>query len=103
MDGAEAGKRGQEWLEPQPRPWLRVLDGDTPPDQGPRLLRFREAHPDVEIILRGPWQAVVPLSAGEIVIVRWELKDLLDELDRRLRSADEAAASESGQLQGSQP
>jgi hypothetical protein len=94
---------GQEWLEPQPRPWLRLLDGGAPPDQGPRLLRFRESHPDVEIILRGPWQAVVPQSAGEIVIVRWELKDLLDELDRQLSSVEGAAVCESAHLRGSRP
>jgi hypothetical protein len=30
-------------------------------DQVPRLLRFREAHPDVTIAFGGPfWQAIIP-------------------------------------------
>ncbi len=71
MDG-HAGIRGE----------LRVIDGGTPPDQALRLRRFREAHPDVEIILRGPWQAVIAEPDGERTILRWELSDLLDELDK---------------------
>jgi hypothetical protein len=66
------------------KPRLLVTDGGTPPDQELRLGRFRQDHPDIEIILRGPWQAVITEPDGERTIVRWELHDLLDQLDRLL-------------------
>jgi hypothetical protein len=65
-------------------PGLLVTDGGAPPDQELRLRRFRQARPDIEIILRGPWQAVIIEPDGERTIVRWELRDLLDQLDKRL-------------------
>jgi antitoxin VapB len=58
---------------------LHVVAGGAPPDQAPRLRLFREEHPEVEVILRGPWQAIIPEPDGETVIVRWELMELLDE------------------------
>jgi hypothetical protein len=65
-------------------PGLLVTDGGTLTDQELRLRRFQQARPDIEIILRGPWQAVITEPDGERTIVRWELRDLLDQLDRRL-------------------
>jgi hypothetical protein len=54
---------------------------DVPPDQALRMRRFREIYPGIEIIQRGPWQAVIPEPDGERTVVRWELSDLLDRLD----------------------
>ena len=54
-------------------------------DQVPRLLSFRETHPDVTIAFGGPfWQAIIPEPHGETVITRYELKALLDKLDELL-------------------
>jgi hypothetical protein len=61
-------------------PGLLAAD-DTPPDQALRLRRFRETYPGIEIIQRGPWQAVIPEPDGERTVVRWELSELLDRLD----------------------
>jgi hypothetical protein len=48
------------------------------PDQVPRLERFRTAHPEVIILLRGP----MPTAwVGGRKIVRHTLRDLLDELE----------------------
>ena len=58
--------------------------GDAPPDQALRLRRFGEIWPGIEIIRRGPWQAVIPEPDGERTIVRWELDELLDRLDALL-------------------
>jgi hypothetical protein len=65
-------------------PGLLVIEGGAPPDQALRLRRFWDAHPDVEITLRGPWQAVITEPDGERTIIRWELSDLLNELDKLL-------------------
>jgi len=55
-------------------------------DQVPRRQAYEAAHPGVEITYRGPyWKAVVREDAGETVITRYDLKDLLDKpeaLDR---------------------
>ncbi len=53
------------------------------PDQVPRLLAFRTAHPGVII---GPgefgtWQALIPQPDGETVVSRHRLRELLDRLD----------------------
>lgn len=50
----------------------------------PRLLRFRDQHPDVTIELDGFWRAVIPAENGETVICRYELKAVLDKLDELL-------------------
>lgn len=69
---------------PQPRP-LRAVDGDGRPDPAMRLSRFREEHPDIEIIWRNPWEAVMPEPDGaKRWVVRYELHDLLDEVEHRL-------------------
>jgi hypothetical protein len=62
-------------------PALLVTDSGVPADHAQRLRRFRDAYPDIEIIQRGPWQAVIPEPDGERTIVRWELPDLLDRLE----------------------
>lgn len=51
------------------------------PDQVPRLIEFRAAHPGVTIELDGLWRAVVPEGDGERVICRYDLGALLDKLD----------------------
>ncbi len=51
-------------------------------DQVPRRLAYEAAHPDVEITYHGPyWKAVITDEAGQIVIARYELKDVLDRLE----------------------
>jgi hypothetical protein len=82
MDEAEAGGRGPDFPQSRPSPYL--INGGAPPDQALRLQRFRDEHPDVEVIFRGPWQAIIAEPDGERILVRWELRDLLDELERRL-------------------
>jgi hypothetical protein len=63
-------------------------DADSPARHQPaatasqyRLKRFREEHPDVEIVAYGYWQAVILRASGETIITRWDLRDLLDKLD----------------------
>ena len=51
-------------------------------DQVPRRQAYEAGHPGVEITYRGPyWKAVVREDAGETVITRYDLKDLLDKLE----------------------
>ena len=51
-------------------------------DQVPRKLAYEAAHPDVQVIYRGPfWQAIIPEVDGETVITRYDLKALLDKLE----------------------
>jgi len=62
------------------RPALSVVPDDA--DQVPRLSRFRQAHPRIAIHAGfGYWQAQIPQPAGEQIITRYQLKDLLDKLD----------------------
>jgi hypothetical protein len=52
------------------------------PDQVLRLNRFRAEHPGIAIHAGvAYWQAVVTQRAGESVITRYLLKELLDKLD----------------------
>ena len=53
------------------------------PDQVPRLLAFRAAHPGVIIGAGefGTWQALIPEPHGETVVSRHRLCELLDRLD----------------------
>jgi hypothetical protein len=48
-----------------------------------RLRAFRREHPGVDIGHGqfGTWQAIVPLPAGEQVVTRHRLPELLDRLD----------------------
>ncbi len=100
MDEGEAEGCGLADRRGSPRPSLHVVDGGAPPDQALRLRQFREDHPDVEVILRGPWQAIIPEPDGETVIIRWELRELLDELDRRLVSGEGDSADKSAHSMG---
>ena len=53
-------------------------------DQVPRQQAFEQAHPEVRITyLSTVWQALIPRPAGEDIITRRELSDLLDELEER--------------------
>jgi hypothetical protein len=63
------------------RPALRMARDE--PDQVPRLLAFRAAHPHVIIDAGefGVWQALIPRPNGETVVARYELKALLDKLE----------------------
>jgi len=60
---------------------LTIIDACVPADQAHRLKRLRLEHPEVEIVKRAPWEALVPEPDGERIVVRWELGDLLDRLD----------------------
>ena len=71
---------------------LAVIDAYAPADQAPRLKRYRQEHPEVEIIRRGPWEAAVPEPDGARTIVRWELSDLLDKLDELFAAAPDDAS-----------
>jgi hypothetical protein len=52
------------------------------PDQIVRLNRFRAQHPGIAIHAGpGYWQALLPERAGEVVVTRYQLKELLDKLD----------------------
>ena len=73
-----------------PRPRLRAAAGE--PDQVPRLIEFRRAHPEVSIELDGFWRAIIPAPNGETVICRYELRDVLDKL-AELLGGDHAADS----------
>ena len=77
---------------PQDQRSLAVIDGQVLLDPALRLKRYREEHPDIEIILRGPWEALIPEPDGQRVIVRWELSDLLDEIGKRLAAGDATSA-----------
>jgi hypothetical protein len=61
----------------------RVLPGGEV-DQVPRLMEFRTHHPEITIKLDGFWRAIVPAENGQTVISRYELRDVLDELDELL-------------------
>lgn len=51
-------------------------------DQVPRRQAFEAAHPEVEITYHGPyWKAVITEEAGQTVVTRYELKDVLDKLE----------------------
>jgi hypothetical protein len=70
------------------------VDGDGLPDPARRLSRFREEHPDIKISSGSPWEAEMPEPDGaQRWIVRYDLHDLLDEVEYRLA---EQAASRSG-------
>ena len=69
-----------------PRASRQVAD-QASADPRQRLHRFRTAHPEVDIIQSGPWHATFREPDGERFIVRWDLADLLDQLDHRLAAA----------------
>jgi len=52
-------------------------------DQVPRRLEYEAAHPDVEILYLGPcWQAIIREKGGLTIITRYELRTLLDKLEK---------------------
>ena len=54
-------------------------------DQVLRRLAFEADHPDVQITYRGPhWEARSPRDGAEAVIKRYELRALLDALERQV-------------------
>ncbi len=68
------------------RPELHAVPGGYE-DQVVRRHRFEIAHPGLRILRVGSaWQAIIPTEGGEDVITRYELRHLLDELERRLAS-----------------
>ena len=71
---------------------LAVTDACAPADQAHRLKRFRQEHPEVEIIKQGPWEATVPEPDGRRTIVRWELRNLLGRLDELFTVAPKDAS-----------
>ena len=77
------------------RPELHAISGGYE-DEVSRRRRFEAAHPEVRIsVVRNAWQAVIPREGGEDVVTRYELRALLDELERRLASrGDDADSSE---------
>ena len=76
----------------QAGPSVRAVNGDARPDPVLRLRQFREVHPDITIIWRNPWEAGMPEPGGaQRWVVRYELHDLLDEVERRLGISPEPA------------
>jgi hypothetical protein len=70
------------------RPELHAVPGGYE-DQVVRRQRFEAAHPEVRIApVRAAWQAIIPTERGEDVVTRYELRHLLDELERRLASRE---------------
>ena len=70
---------------PRARSALHVVDGGARPDPALRLKQFRELHPEIEVCWRNPWEATMPEPDGaHRWVVRYELHDLLDEVERRL-------------------
>jgi hypothetical protein len=74
------------------RPDLHAIDGGDE-DQVVRRARFQAAHPDIRIALEGcAWQGVIPTEdGGQEVVTRYELRHLLDELERRLARGEGGA------------
>ena len=65
-------------------------------DQVPRRLAYEASHPEVEILYLGPyWRAVIPGPHGETVIVRHDLRRLVDKL-ASLDAADEGTPGSEG-------
>lgn len=68
----------------RPPYWLMLVPGE--PDQAERLAAFRVAYPIV-VIQPGQfatWEARIPELAGETIIVRHTLRELLDRLGELL-------------------
>ncbi len=78
------------------RPALRLAQDE--PDQVPRLLAFRAAHPDVIVGAGefGTWQALIPEENGETVVTRHRLCELLDRLDELTGQHDGQPGSDPG-------
>ena len=71
----------------RPPLWLRLVPAE--PDQAERLAAYRVAYP-VVVIQPGEfatWEARIPEMAGETIIVRHTLRELLDRLGELLGEA----------------
>ena len=68
------------------------------PDQVPRLLAFRAAHPDVIVGAGefGTWQARIPEPNGETVVNRYRLCELLNRLDELTGQHHDQAGGDTG-------
>jgi hypothetical protein len=77
---------------PPTRPPLRLMPDEA--DQVRRLHQFRRDHDGV-VINAGPgwWQARIPEPAGEQVITRYTLRELLDKLDQLTTPSPEPGRS----------
>jgi hypothetical protein len=83
---------------PLTSPASHAPDNGATPEQGRRLRRFRADHPEIEIFLRaagGPWQTITTEPAGQTVTTRWELDELLNELEHRIGARQQAQADTS--------
>lgn len=70
------------------RPALRMVPDE--PDQAFRLREFCTAHPEA-IVGRGEfgtWQARIPHASGEVVTIRYTLRQLLDRLHELIAERD---------------
>ncbi len=63
--------------------WRVTVRGESEcVDQVPRRQAYEDAHPEVEITYHGPyWKAVITDGTRQSNITRYELKDLLDNLE----------------------
>ena len=51
-------------------------------DQVPRRMTYEKTHPKTEVIYVGPyWQAIIREDAGQTIITRHSLKQLMDKLE----------------------
>ncbi len=51
-------------------------------DHVPRRMTYEKTHPKTEIIYIGPyWQAIIREDAGQTIITRHSLKQLMDKLE----------------------
>jgi hypothetical protein len=78
---------------PQACPLSQDAAGDAQPDPAIRLKLIREEHPDIQIIVGSPCEALIPELHGQRVIVRWDLGDLLNEVGKRLAARAASPAS----------
>ena len=71
---------------PDVQPGLFLVPGDD----DLRLARFRRAHPGITIRPGqfGTWEALAPEVAGEGVLVRHTLRELLDKLEELFPGSD---------------
>ena len=73
----------------QARLSLQSANGDARPDPVLRLRRFRQENPDIKISWGSPWEAEMTEPDGaQRWVVRYEINDLLDAVERRLAERD---------------
>jgi hypothetical protein len=58
-------------------------------DQVPRRQAYEAAHPNVEILYRGPyWKAIIHEDTGQATVTRVDLRKLLDTLEALYAESD---------------